>query len=115
MVSSGNQKKTSGIELITLYQNSPDTKFIDPRFANLIARNVQGGFSSQAVQDEEGGNNEPNDVPQLEDISEFDNYLYIDEAGKTRAAIVIKVYNSSGKNLKGVDAAKSIVAQEGGS
>ena len=114
MVSNGNQKKTSRIELITLYQNSPDTKFIDPRFTNLISRNIQGGFSVQG-QTDQGGSNEPHDVPQLEDISEFDNYLYIDETGKTRAAIVIKVYNSSGKNLKGVDAAKSIVAQEGGS
>lgn len=41
--------------------------------------------------------------PQLADISVFSNSTYLDSKGVTRARLVLKVKNSSGKKLLGVD------------
>ena len=49
---------------------------------------------------------DPRDVPQLSDIQVIENTTYIDEAGKTRAKVVLKIKNSSKKkeDTKGIDA-----------
>lgn len=46
------------------------------------------------------------DVPELSDIEIVTNTTYIDEAGKTRAKLVLKIKNSSKnkENIKGIDA-----------
>lgn len=41
--------------------------------------------------------------PQLADISVFANEIYIDAKGNARARLVLKIKNSSGKKLLGVD------------
>jgi hypothetical protein len=51
--------------------------------------------------------------PQLADISVFSNTTYLDTKGVTRARLVLKVKNSSGKKLLGVDT-KIINLKEGG-
>jgi hypothetical protein len=45
-------------------------------------------------------------VPQLSDIQVIENTTYVDEAGKTRAKVVLKIKNSSKKkeDTKGIDA-----------
>ena len=63
----------------------------------------------------EGGNINSliSEKPQLADISVFANELYVDTKGVTRARIIMKVKNSSGEELLGVDALLKIV-KEGG-
>lgn len=63
----------------------------------------------------EGGNINSliSEKPQLADISVFANELYVDTKGVTRARIIMKVKNSSGKELLGVDALLKNV-KEGG-
>lgn len=101
--------KTSDIELITLYQNSPDTKHIDPRLARIIPQKVVGaGLNFDLTTDEDGGRTYF-DTPQPEDIILADSKIVYHDKKKTTATLVIKVYNSSGKTLKGVDAAKSSI------
>lgn len=45
----------------------------------------------------------PSDIPQLSDISVFKKELYVNSMGVTKARIILKVNNSSGKYLLGVD------------
>ena len=45
----------------------------------------------------------PSDIPQLSDVSIFKKELYVNSVGVTKARIILKVNNSSGKNLLGVD------------
>jgi hypothetical protein len=53
---------------------------------------------------ESGGNDFLNSIkPQLADISVFANEIYIDAKGNARARLVLKIKNSSGKSLLGVD------------
>ena len=63
----------------------------------------------------EGGNINSliSEKPQLADISVFANELYVDTKGVIRARIIIKVKNSSGEELLGVDALLKNV-KEGG-
>ena len=63
----------------------------------------------------EGGNINSliSEKPQLADISVFANELYVDTKGVTRARIIMKVKNSSGEELLGVDALLKNV-KEGG-
>ena len=63
----------------------------------------------------EGGNINSliSEKPQLADISVFANELYVDTNGVTRARIIMKVKNSSGEELLGVDALLKNV-KEGG-
>lgn len=66
---------------------------------NLLAPITSSNFGGDLFVD-------PKDVPQLSDIQIIENTTYGDEAGKTRAKIVLKIKNSSKlkDNTKGVDA-----------
>lgn len=51
-----------------------------------------------------GGDDFLNSIkPQLADMSVFANEIYIDAKGNARARLVLKIKNSSGKSLLGVD------------
>ena len=109
---------------ITVYENSKDIAFLDPKKYRSIAGSVLAKYSSSGLLDGstdylDTGDEDPdgkiNDVPQLEDIQLITNEAYIDSKGVTRARLVIRVRNSSGKTLLGVDARKVIKTNEGGS
>lgn len=108
---------------ITLYTNSKDIAFLDPRkyraidgkiISSALGSNLLDSSDIYINNDPNEDDSKTNDVPQLEDIEVVENVTYIDDKGITRARLVIKVRNSSGKTLLGVDARKAILASEGG-
>lgn len=108
---------------ITLAENSKDIEFLDPRKYRLASSVKLSDYLSSNLLDSDsnylGGNDgvsdgKTNDVPQLEDITVLENTTYTDSKGITRAKLVLRVRNSSGKNLLGVDARKAILVSEGG-
>ena len=102
--------KTSDIELITLYENSPDLKHIDARIVRIIPQKTLGANGAYSFANENSDDRKTYfDIPQPEDIVLASSELIYHDKKKTTATLVIKVYNSSGKTLKGVDAAKSSV------
>jgi hypothetical protein len=102
--------------------NSTSIKRLDPN-SKFITGGLYGGGGnielSLSQQDpnnisEDGDiNSSTTETPQLADISVFSNELYVDTKGVTRARIVMKVKNSSGEELLGVDALLKNV-KEGG-
>jgi len=114
----------TGVAPITVYENSKDIAFLDPKKYRSVAGVILSQYSSSGLLDgnteyvqidEDSSDDKINDVPQLEDIQLITNEAYIDSKGITRARLVIRVRNSSGKNLLGVDARKVIKTNEGGS
>jgi len=114
----------TGVAPITVYENSKDVAFLDPKKYRSVAGVVLSQYSSSGLldgntdyldTDDDTSDDKINDVPQLEDIQLITNEAYIDSKGITRARLVIRVRNSSGKNLLGVDARKVIKTNEGGS
>jgi len=114
----------TGVAPITVYENSKDIAFLDPKKYRSVAGVVLSQYSSSGLldgntdyldTDDDPSDDKINDVPQLEDIQLITNEAYIDSKGITRARLVIRVRNSSGKNLLGVDARKVIKTNEGGS
>lgn len=55
---------------------------------------------SETTKDDSSG---PSAVPQLSDISVFKKETYLDSKGVTRGRVILKVNNSSGQKLLGVD------------
>lgn len=81
--------------------------------ANVIKSDLYGGGNievsnsgldpylvSETTKDDSSG---PSDIPQLSDVSLFKKELYVDAKGISRARIILKINNSSGQNLLGVD------------
>jgi hypothetical protein len=102
--------KISDIELITLYENSPDVRHMDSRITRIIPQKVTGADNSLSFAQEQSDDKKTYfDIPQPEDIILADSQIIYHDKKKTTATLVIKVYNSSGKTLKGVDAAKSSI------
>jgi hypothetical protein len=65
---------------------------------------VDSTSSDPNLTGEDTGDTATNSIkPQLADISVFSNTTYLDSKGVTRARLVLKVKNSSGKKLLGVD------------
>ena len=117
------ENAVTGIAPITLNKNSKDIAFLDPRkFRQIDASIISSSNSSNLLDsdfsyintDAPGTESEGNNVPQLEDIEVIENTTYIDDKGITRGKIVLKVRNSSGQNLLGVDARKAVLASAGG-
>jgi hypothetical protein len=108
--------------LESILLNSTAIKRLDPN-SKFITGGLYGGGGnielSVSQQDpnqisEDGSmNSSITEKPQLADISVFSNELYVDTKGVTRARIVMKVKNSSGEELLGVDALLKNV-KEGG-
>ena len=66
----------------------------------------------------DGGGDEPkkpNTIPQLSDIESVTKSVYVDtKTNETKAKLVIRIRNSSGKILSGIDARVAIPAGSGG-
>lgn len=108
---------------ITLHANSKDVAFLDPRKYRIVNGLNLSDYLSSGLLDgdiqypgDPGGNPEDKayDVPQLEDITIVENTTYVDQKGITRAKLVLRVRNSSGKDLLSVDARKAVLSAEGG-
>ena len=108
---------------ITIYTSSKDIAFLDPRkYRAIDGKIISSSLGSNLLDSSEiyidttiaEGESKANDVPQLEDITVIENTTYVDDKGITRARLVIKVRNSSGKPLLGVDARKAVLASAGG-
>lgn len=107
---------------ITLGENSRDLAFLDPKRYRLAGSVRLSNYLSSNLLDSDignpggpgGGDDKANAKPELEDIVVIENSVYKDEKGISRAKIVFRVRNSSGKTLLGVDARKAILATEGG-
>lgn len=108
---------------ITIYTSSKDIAFLDPRkYRAIDGKIISSSLGSNLLDSSEiyidttiaEGESKANDVPQLEDITVIENTTYVDDKGVTRARLVIKVRNSSGKPLLGVDARKAVLASAGG-
>lgn len=57
----------------------------------------------------------PNEIPQLSDIESVTKSVYVDtKTNETKAKLVIRIRNSSGKVLSGIDARIAIPAGSGG-
>ena len=99
----------------SIFLNSSSVKRINVKLANEYT-DYNGGNSRSpdpnlpGEGDQDGGSN--SNKPQLADISVFSNTTYLDTKGVTRARLVLKVNNSSGKKLLGVDT-KIINLKEG--
>jgi hypothetical protein len=62
-----------------------------------------------------GGPGEPNKIPQLSDIESVTKSVYLDtKTNETKAKLVIRIRNSSGKTLTGIDARIAIPTGSGG-
>lgn len=108
---------------ITIYTSSKDVAFLDPRkyraidgkiISSSLGSNLLDSSSIYIDTSTAEGESEANNVPQLEDITVIENTTYVDDKGITRARLVIRVRNSSGKPLLGVDARKAVLASAGG-
>jgi hypothetical protein len=108
--------------LESIFLNSGAAKRINVKLRNESAVIDTGRVGTPGETDpnlvgedgESGGNDFLNSIkPQLADISVFSNTTYLDTKGVTRARLVLKVKNSSGKKLLGVDT-KIINLKEGG-
>lgn len=108
---------------ITIYTSSKDIAFLDPKkYRAIDGKIISSSLGSELLDSSEifidttpaEGESKANEVPQLEDIEVVENTTYVDDKGITRARLVIKVRNSSGKMLLGVDARKAVLASSGG-
>lgn len=108
---------------ITIYTSSKDIAFLDPKkYRAIDGKIISSSLGSSLLDSSEifidttpaEGESKANEVPQLEDIEVVENTTYVDDKGITRARLVIKVRNSSGKTLLGVDARKAVLASSGG-
>jgi hypothetical protein len=62
-----------------------------------------------------GGPGEPNKIPQLSDIESVTKSVYVDtKTNKTKAKLVIRIRNSSGQVLSGMDARIAVPTGSGG-
>ena len=77
----------TGVAPITVYENSKDIAFLDPKKYRSVAGVVLSQYSSSGLLDgnteyvqidEDSSDDKINDVPQLEDIQLITNEAYID-------------------------------------
>lgn len=117
------ENSVTGEAPITIYENSKDIAFLDPRKYRVVSSSNLSNFLSSDlistqtdyVDPDEGSENlQSSKVPQLEDIEIVENTTYLNDRGIRRAKLVIRVRNSSGKKLIGVDARKAVLSSEGG-
>jgi hypothetical protein len=117
------ENAVTGIAPITLNKTSKDVAFLDPRRYRQVDASIVSSSSSSNLLDSDFSyidtdgflsEAETNNVPQLEDIEVVENTTYVDDKGITRGKIVLKVRNSSGQKLLGVDARKAVLASAGG-
>lgn len=108
--------------LESILLNNTSIKRLDPN-SKYITGGLYGGGGNielsisqtdpNLIPEDGNINSSISEKPQLADISVFANELYVDTKGVTRARIIMKVKNSSGEELLGVDALLKNV-KEGG-
>lgn len=99
---------------ITLFEGSKEIAFLDPKKYRVVS-NISSPYNSSislgdvVYDDPSVPDPDPktNDVPQLEDITVFKTETYLVN-GVTKARLTIRVQNSSGEELLGVDYRRSI-------
>jgi hypothetical protein len=107
-----------------LYSNSPEVQDADPSLVRFVRGNSlsalylsNGNLGAEDIEvvneevtDGDGSNGNPGDgsfrggVPNSSDISIVSNTVVYDAAGNPSVTLVFKVKNSSGENLKGMNA-----------
>lgn len=118
-----------------LYSNSPEINDFDPSLVRIIRGNslsplylssgevqsedisdgdiflVEGSESSESSEksSESSGSNLRVGVPQLSDISVVSNQVVYDASGQPSVTLVLKVKNSSGETLKGMNAKVELI------
>ena len=71
--------------------------------------------SAEGLVEGPDGPGTPNEIPQLSDIESIIKSVYVDtKTNKTKAKLVIRIRNSSGKVLSGIDARIAIPTGSGG-
>lgn len=90
-----------------------DSYFMNPKFIRYAPKPTS--LSVDGLVDLPGGPGTPNDVPQLSDIESVTKSVYVDtKTNKTKAKLVIRIRNSSGKVLSGIDARIAVPTGSGG-
>jgi hypothetical protein len=107
-----------------LYSNSPEVQDADPSLVRFVRGNSlsalylsNGNLGAEDIEvvneevtDGDGSNGNPGDgsfrsgVPNPSDISIVSNTVVYDAAGNPSVTLIFKVKNSSGENLKGMNA-----------
>lgn len=109
------------IPKFTVAENSVEATLIDEKYLNVVKSTISkplpiyqsfGSAESYAIVPGEFNLNLPQ-VPQLDDIESVDPEEYY-ENGIAKAKVTIRIRNSSGKQLKGIDARLEIPAASGG-
>ncbi len=99
---------------ITLFDGSKEIAFLDPKKYRVVS-NISSPYNSSVFLGDTDYSDpvvppadpKENAVPQLEDITVFKTETYLVN-GVTKARLTIRVQNSSGKELLGVDYRRSI-------
>jgi hypothetical protein len=90
-----------------------DSYFMNPKYVRYAPRPTS--LMSDEIIDGLAGPETPNDVPQLSDIESVIKSVYWDtKTNKTKAKLVIRIRNSSGKILSGIDARIAVPEGSGG-
>jgi hypothetical protein len=105
----------------TVAENSAESVFINEKYLNVVKSTINktlpvyqsfGSAESYAIIPGNADLNVPL-VPQLDDIQSVDPEEYY-ENGIAKAKVTIRIRNSSGRQLKGIDARLEIPAASGG-
>jgi hypothetical protein len=105
----------------SVLENSVESEIIDEKYLNIVRSTINrqlpvyqnfGSYESYSISP---GDFELNllRVPQLDDIQSIDPDIYY-EGGIAKARVTIRIRNSSGKQLKGIDARLEIPEASGG-
>jgi hypothetical protein len=71
--------------------------------------------SAEGLAERPDGPGTPNEIPQLSDIESVTKSVYLDtKTNETKAKLVIRIRNSSGKILSGIDARIAVPEGSGG-
>lgn len=117
-----NDLSISNTGRVTVSENSADAAFVDPSYLKTvkgpaklkIGGNIELSLSGDGTSDGVEDPSFDNKAPTLEDISVVSKGIYLNDKGEYRAKLTIKVRNSSGSKIKGVDAVISIPQSSGG-
>lgn len=119
-------KKLTNLNIVdvpkfSVAQNSIESALIDEKYLNIVPSTINrslpllqtfGSLESYRIQSGDFGLDFP-DVPQLDDIQSIDPDIYYED-GIAKAKVTIRIRNSSGKQLKGIDARLEIPTSSGG-
>ena len=90
-----------------------ESYYMNPKYVRYTPR-VRSGVLDGLV-DGPDGPGTPNKIPQLSDIESVTKSVYLDtKTNETKAKLVIRIRNSSGEVLSGIDARIAIPAGSGG-